>query len=230
MDWQKLPEWARYALIAFASATLGVLIALYREALAGLLRRAGERLAGLLGQNWADRRFERRYLKWLAGECEKVSLIGVLPATPERAPRLPEVFVAPALSERRPRLRPPREFPARGEEGRPPLPEEWEEWEAAREEARSVPLPEALGRQAVVLLGNRARASPPSCATRPSPSPGTRRATLAPERAGYAARAAATRPPAPAGMRDRRMLPDRLRRGIRPPRDPGGPEAPARLL
>ncbi len=80
-------------------------------------------------------------------------LIGVLPATPERAPRLPEVFVAPALSERRPRLRPPREFPARGEEGRPPLPEEWEEWEAAREEARSVPLPEALGRQAVVLLG-----------------------------------------------------------------------------
>ncbi len=110
--WERLSESARFALVALASAALGALIALFRETLAALLRRFGEWVAGLLKGQLADRRFERRYLKWLAGECKRISLIGVFPARPERAPHLQDVFVEPLLSE------PPRE------RRRPPMPEE----------------------------------------------------------------------------------------------------------
>jgi hypothetical protein len=103
MDWQGLPEWIRYGIMVLIGTTLGALITLFREALIGFLRRLGEYLSKLLGQKWADRRFERRYVKWMASECEKVSLIGVLPARPGRKPRLSEVFVLPALSEEYPR-------------------------------------------------------------------------------------------------------------------------------
>ena len=150
MDWQKLPEWVRYAVVAIISATFSVLIALYREALAGLLRRLFTQMEGLLGQSWADRRFERRYLKWLAGECDKISLIGVFAATPKREPRLSEVFVLPAFSEYR-RERWPRPLE---EKSRSPSPEEWMEWEERMREApRPVSLSEALRRRTVVVLG-----------------------------------------------------------------------------
>jgi HEAT repeat protein/energy-coupling factor transporter ATP-binding protein EcfA2 len=150
MDWHKLPEWVRYAVVAIISATFSVLIALYREALAGLLRRLFSQMEGLLGQSWADCRFERRYLKWLAGECDKISLIGVFAATPKREPRLSEVFVLPAFSEYR-RERWPRPLE---EKSRSPFPKEWMEWEERmRETPRPVPLSEALRRRTVVVLG-----------------------------------------------------------------------------
>jgi len=150
MGWQKLPEWVRYAVVAIISATFSVLIALYREALAGLLRRLFTQMEGLLGQSWADRRFERRYLKWLAGECDKISLIGVFAATPKREPRLSEVFVLPAFSEYR-RERWPRPLE---EKSRSPSPKEWMEWEERMREApRPVSLSEALRRRTVVVLG-----------------------------------------------------------------------------
>jgi HEAT repeat protein/energy-coupling factor transporter ATP-binding protein EcfA2 len=150
MGWQKLPEWVRYAVVAIISATFSVIIALYREALAGLLRRLFSQMEGLLGQSWADRRFERRYLKWLAGECDKISLIGVFAATPEREPRLSEVFVLPAFSEYR-RERWPRPLE---EKSRSPSPKEWMEWEERMREApRPVSLSEALRRRTVVVLG-----------------------------------------------------------------------------
>jgi len=161
MDWQNLPEWARYGIVALLSAILGALIALFREALTGLLRRLGGLLAGFVGQNWADRRFERRYLKWMAGECEKVSLIGVFAARPEREPRLSDVFVLPALSEYRRERRLPRDFSAPGPVGATPavaplgqgqaLPPP--ELEPEREERRPLPLPEALRRRTAVVLG-----------------------------------------------------------------------------
>ncbi|MFN3763027.1 MAG: hypothetical protein ACK4WK_07495, partial [Anaerolineae bacterium] len=72
--WERLSESARLALVALAGAALGALIALFRETLVALLRRFGEWVAGLLKGQLADRRFERRYLKWLAGECERISL------------------------------------------------------------------------------------------------------------------------------------------------------------
>jgi HEAT repeat protein len=151
MDWQSLPEWIRYGIMVLIGTTLGALITLFREALIGFLRRLGEYLSKLLGQKWADRRFERRYVKWMASECEKVSLIGVLPARPVRQPRLSEVFVLPALSEEYPRER--RHLYREGEL-RPPAPEEWIEWEERmREETRPVPLPEALRRRTLVILG-----------------------------------------------------------------------------
>jgi HEAT repeat protein/energy-coupling factor transporter ATP-binding protein EcfA2 len=153
MDWQNLPEWARYGIVALLSAILSALIALFRDVLTSLLRRLGGLLAELLGQNWADRRFERRYLKWMAMECEKVSLIGVFPATPERKPRLSDVFVLPALSEyRRERRLPPRDFATPGpaeKEQALPLPELEPEWE----ERHPIPLPEALRLRTAVILG-----------------------------------------------------------------------------
>jgi HEAT repeat protein len=87
----------------------------------------------------------------MASECEKVFLIGVLPARPVREPRLPEVFVLPALSEEY--LRERRHLYREGEL-RPPAPEEWIKWqERMREETRPVPLPEALRRRTFVVLG-----------------------------------------------------------------------------
>jgi HEAT repeat protein/energy-coupling factor transporter ATP-binding protein EcfA2 len=125
-------------------------VILFRDALVGLLRRLGEALTKLLGQRWADRRFERRYLKWLAGECDKISLIGVFAATPERKPRLSEVFVLPAFSEYH-RERWPRPLE---EKSRSPSPKEWMEWEERMREApRPVSLSEALRRRTVVVLG-----------------------------------------------------------------------------
>jgi HEAT repeat protein len=151
MDWQSLPEWIRYGIMVLIGTTLGALITLFREALIGFLRRLGEYLSKLLGQKWADRRFERRYVKWMASECEKVFLIGVLPARSGREPRLPEVFVLPALSEEYPRGR---RYLYREGELRPPAPEEWIKWEERMpEETRPVPLPEALRRRALVVLG-----------------------------------------------------------------------------
>ena len=98
MDWQNFPEWLRYALVAaLPGVILGTLSVLFRDALINLLRRLFSCLERLLGERWADRRFERRYLKWIAGECEKVSLIGVLPARPGREPRLSEVFISPTF-------------------------------------------------------------------------------------------------------------------------------------
>ena len=150
MGWQKLPEWVRYAVVAFLSATLTALVMLFRDALVSLLRRLGEALTKLLGQSWADRRFERRYLKWLAGECDKISLIGVFAATPEREPRLSEVFVLPAFSEYRQERWP---WPLE-EKSRSPSPKEWMEWEERMREApRPVSLSEALRRRTVVVLG-----------------------------------------------------------------------------
>jgi len=152
MDWQNRPEWFSDAIKVFLGVVLGALIVLFRDALTGLLRRLGGLLAGLLGQNWADRRFERRYLKWMARECEKVSLIGVFAATPEREPHLSDVFVLPALSEYRRERRLPRDFAAPGpaeEEQALPLPE----LEPEREERRPLPLPEALRRRTAVILG-----------------------------------------------------------------------------
>jgi hypothetical protein len=87
----------------------------------------------------------------MASKCEKVSLIGVLPARLGREPRLSEVFVLPALSEEY--LRGRRHLYWEGEL-RPPAPEEWIEWEERmREETRPVPLPEALRRRTLVVLG-----------------------------------------------------------------------------
>jgi HEAT repeat protein len=151
MDWQNLPEWIRYGIMVLIGTTLGALIALFREALIGFLRRLGEYLSKLLGQKWADRHFERRYVKWMASECEKVSLIGVLPARSGREPRLSEVFVLPALSEEY--LRGRRHLYWEGEL-HPPAPEEWIKWEERMpEETRPVPLPEALRRRTLVVLG-----------------------------------------------------------------------------
>jgi len=126
----------------------GVVIAYFRKGIFRFLRR----LEKLVRQKCADRRFERRYVKWMASEFEKVSLIGVLPARPGREPRLSEVFVLPAFSE---------EYSWEGRnfyrEGglRPPAPEEWIiKWIRMPEETRPVPLPEALRRRTLVLLGD----------------------------------------------------------------------------
>jgi HEAT repeat protein/energy-coupling factor transporter ATP-binding protein EcfA2 len=125
-------------------------ISLFRDVLVGLLRRLGKYLARLLGQNWADRRFKQRYLKWLAKECEKVSLIGVFATTPERQPRLPDVFVLPALSEYRRKWR----LLPWEEELRPSSPEEWMEWEERmREELHTVPMPKVLRFRTLVIAG-----------------------------------------------------------------------------
>jgi len=151
MDWQELPEWLCYAIVALFGATLGALITLFREALTGLLRRLAGYLLGLLGQEWADRRFERRYLKWMATECNKVSLIGVFATTPEREPRLSDVFVLPALSEYRRERRLPRDFPSAPgsveEERALPL------LELEQKERRPIPLSEALRHRTAVILG-----------------------------------------------------------------------------
>ena len=150
MDWQELPEWLSDAIKVLFSSLMGALIVLFKDALISFLRRLGETLAGLLSQSWADRHFESQYLKWLAGECERVSLIGVFAATPEREPRLSEVFVLPALSEYR-RERWPRPL---GEGLRSLSPKEWMEWEERmRKEPRPVPLDEALRQRTIVVLG-----------------------------------------------------------------------------
>ena len=155
MDWQNFPEWLRYALVAaLPGVILGALSVLFRDALINLLRRLFSRLERLLGERWADRRFERRYLKWIAGECEKVSLIGVLPARPGREPRLSEVFVLPDLSEYRWERRPiPREEELRSLSSRE-REMEWMRWEErVREELHPISITEALRRRALVVLG-----------------------------------------------------------------------------
>ena len=150
MFWADLSKWGRYAVVALLSATLPPWVTLFRDALVGLLRQRGKAWTKLLGQRWADRRFERRYLKWLAVECEEVSLIGVFPATPKRKPSLSDVFVLPAFSEYR-RERWPRPLE---EESRSPSPKEGMEWEERMREApRPVSLSEALRRRTVVVLG-----------------------------------------------------------------------------
>jgi HEAT repeat protein/energy-coupling factor transporter ATP-binding protein EcfA2 len=153
MDWQNFPEWLRYALVAaLPGVILGALSVLFRDALINLLRRLFSRLERLLGERWADRRFERRYLKWIAGECEKVSLIGVLPARPGREPRLSEVFLLPNLSEYRWERRPiPREEELRPLSSREM---EWMRWEErVREELHPISIAEAFRRRALVVLG-----------------------------------------------------------------------------
>jgi hypothetical protein len=44
MDWQSLPEWARYGIKVLIGTILSVLIILFRDALIGLLRRLGQKV------------------------------------------------------------------------------------------------------------------------------------------------------------------------------------------
>jgi len=133
MDWR----------ILLVSVVIAALTIVFRDALVALLKRLPQAMLALLGQRWADRLFERRYLDWIGKEYQRVTLIGVIPAEPGREPRLPNVFVVPAFSERR--------------ERRMPRPETLEDSfafpEGPEDATRPLSPAEVLSRRTAVILG-----------------------------------------------------------------------------
>lgn len=142
MDLQSLRDWALHLMtIIVPTIVVGTLVIFLRDSLVALLRRMAQAAASSLRQRRADRFFERRYLNWIGKECQRSTLIGVIPAEPGRQPALPDVFVVPAFSEHRvmPRLE---EL-----DGRPGL------LERPGEVVRPLLPGEALDRRTVVILG-----------------------------------------------------------------------------
>jgi hypothetical protein len=68
MDWQSLPQWARYGIGVIIATILSVLITLFREALIGFLRRLGEYLSKLRRKPHGSGDAVRTSLLWLRGD------------------------------------------------------------------------------------------------------------------------------------------------------------------
>jgi len=75
--WRSLPDWAHDIGLVILGATGATLLALYKDALAGLLRRSWEFLQTLGSIRWKDRAFERAYIDWVIAKHKDLKLVGV---------------------------------------------------------------------------------------------------------------------------------------------------------